>query len=107
MSEANQLDQHRSRGNDGCPIALPGLTSVGRISFMSKTVFILGAGASADVGAPLMANFLDTAERLLATSQVDDEAHAFGNVFNAIHKLQAVYAKSFIDSRNLESVFTA
>ena len=32
---------------------------------MSKTVFILGAGASREAGAPLMFDFLDTAENIM------------------------------------------
>lgn len=75
---------------------------------MSKMVFILGAGASKAVGAPVMAEFLDVAENLWASGMVKDEAsQSFENVFKAIHALQAVYAKGYIDSRNLEAVFTA
>ena len=33
---------------------------------MGESVFILGAGASVDSGAPLMYNFLDVAEDLLS-----------------------------------------
>ena len=32
---------------------------------MIENLYILGAGASADAGAPLMNNFIDTAEDLL------------------------------------------
>lgn len=75
---------------------------------MSKTVFILGAGTSADAGAPVMGDFLDVAEELMATSQIQGlDLEAFQNVFAGIHSLQAVFAKSFIDARNLEAVFTA
>lgn len=74
---------------------------------MGQTVFILGAGASAAVGAPVMAEFLDVAEDLLHAGLTGDDSKAFENVFKGIHALQAVYAKSYIDSKNLEAVFTA
>ena len=40
---------------------------------MAKTVFVLGAGASAKAGAPLMSTFLDKARDLLASGKVDDQ----------------------------------
>lgn len=77
---------------------------------MSETVYILGAGASAQAGAPLMANFLDTAERLhrLGKAGVKNEYAAdFALVFRAVAALQPVYAKGYLDLDNLESVFAA
>src|SRR5688500_10494612 len=74
---------------------------------MSKMVIILGAGASHGAGAPLMMNFLDEAESLLARGQVDDLREEFDLVFEGIHRLQAVHHKSHIDTENLESVFVA
>ena len=72
---------------------------------MSEIVFILGAGASWHTGAPLMNNFLDKAEGLLASGQVDDSQEHFQDVFKAIHSLQAVDYKSSLDLDNLEQVF--
>src|SRR4051794_20523853 len=72
-----------------------------------KTVYIFGAGASADAGAPVMYDFLDRAESLLSGRSVDDERESFELVFDGIHRLQGVYAKSQLDTENLEAVFAA
>lgn len=40
---------------------------------MSKTVFILGAGASKEAGAPLMYEFLDFAKELYSSNQIKVE----------------------------------
>lgn len=74
---------------------------------MSEIVFILGAGASKDCGAPLMNDFLDTASRLLGTNQVSGKNEDFKRVFRAIASLQAVHSKSQLDLNNIESIFTA
>lgn len=74
---------------------------------MSKTVVILGAGASQDIGGPLMYDFLDHAESLLGTGVVDDAKTDFEVVFDGIHRLQATFAKSKFDIGNLEAVFVA
>lgn len=74
---------------------------------MSRTVFILGAGASADIGVPVMRNFLDVAYDLRRTTESLQHGDAFDAVFRGIDALQSVYAKSFLDLRNVESVFAA
>jgi len=74
---------------------------------MSRTVFILGAGASAQAGAPLMSNFFDIAENLLRTGKVDDVKESFETIFRAKGLLQYVHSKSQLDINNLESVFAA
>jgi hypothetical protein len=76
---------------------------------MRKTVFILGAGASFQAGAPLMSNFLDVADELLRQKAqiIADSSHSFENVFAAISELQTVYAKSYLDLDNIESLFGA
>lgn len=73
---------------------------------MGEIVFILGAGASRDCGAPLMNDFLDTASRLLSTNDVGGKSEDFERVFRAISSLQAVHSKSQIDLNNIESIFT-
>ena len=73
---------------------------------MSDVVFILGAGASAEAGAPLMGNFLDVAFSLWKTGKVKDEEDHFKKVFEAISFLQAVHSKSQLDINNIESVFS-
>lgn len=74
---------------------------------MSQAVFILGAGASRDCGAPLMYDFLDTASRLLSIGEVSHKKEHFNRVFKAISSLQAVHSKSQLDLNNIESIFTA
>jgi NAD-dependent SIR2 family protein deacetylase len=72
---------------------------------MNNTVFILGAGASKQAGVPLMAEFLDEADKLLKQGKVTEPD--FNIVFNGIGKLQNVHSKSMIDLYNIESVFAA
>lgn len=73
----------------------------------TKTVFVLGAGASVDSGCPLMTGFLDRAYHLRRYTQRDIERHSFELVFDAINQLQSVFAKSKIELLNIESVFAA
>lgn len=72
---------------------------------MADVVFILGAGASKIAGAPLMADFLDVAERLWKRGEVRDAADDFESLFRAIAGLQQVHSKSELDLTNIESVF--
>jgi hypothetical protein len=72
---------------------------------MSKTVFILGAGASKEAGAPLMAEFLDVAHNLWKTGKARSADKDFSDVFSAISALQNVHSKSQLDIFNVESVF--
>lgn len=74
---------------------------------MSKTVFILGAGASHQAGAPLMADFLDAAEGLLRNGRTGVASSNFDEVFAAMAALSAAQSKATIDLDNLESVFSA
>jgi hypothetical protein len=74
---------------------------------MSRTVFILGAGASREAGGPLMADFLDRAEDILRRNQAGKMEASFRRVFSAISTLQAVHSKATLDIDNIESVFAA
>jgi len=75
---------------------------------MSDTVFILGAGASAEAGAPLMANFLDVASDLRNGHYLSEaESEDFELVFRARSLLQQAHSKAQLDIHNLESVFAA
>lgn len=74
---------------------------------MSSVVFILGAGASAQGGAPLMANFLDVADQLWKSGEVKDKADRFKAVFKGQAALQSVHSKSELDITNIEAVFAA
>ena len=73
---------------------------------MSNVVFILGAGASAASGAPVMRNFLDVARDLLATGRVEGHRCHFETVFRIIGSLQQVHSKAQLDLTNIESIFT-
>ena len=74
---------------------------------MSETLIILGAGASASCGAPLMANFLDLAEEARSGSLDTEAAGHFDAVFNAIEALNRAHTKASLDTDNVEDVFGA
>lgn len=74
---------------------------------MANAVFILGAGASKQGGAPLMADFLDQAEALWRTNMVSEKAEFFKTVFFSIGRMQVVHSKAQLDLGNIESVFNA
>lgn len=65
---------------------------------MSKFVFILGAGASKESGAPLMGDFLVQAEKLLP-------AQEFASLFEEIAALGQLHSKANLDIDNIEFVF--
>lgn len=71
---------------------------------MKRIVFILGAGASADSGAPLMKDFLYEASGVSADPEYRD---AFDLVFKARAELQVAQSKARFDIHNLEAVFAA
>jgi hypothetical protein len=72
-----------------------------------KTVFIFGAGASKDAGAPLMADFLDRAEDLSRSDPELSSEESFKDVLAALAELQGVHAKSYLDLNNIEVIFGA
>jgi len=72
---------------------------------MSEIVFILGAGASKEAGAPVIADFLDKAEELLKSGKSDKYKEDFERVFDARSKLPAVHSKAQLDLDNIESIF--
>jgi NAD-dependent SIR2 family protein deacetylase len=76
---------------------------------MAQVVFILGAGASADAGVPLLADFLDTAWHLLETCEeaLGAAATDFRHVFDGVEALSLTQAKSSLTFSHLEEVFTA
>ena len=74
---------------------------------MSRIVFILGAGASQQAGAPLMGDFLDVSHDLHRRGEVGDASSDFEAVFRGISELQRVHSKAQLDIQNLESVFGA
>jgi hypothetical protein len=72
---------------------------------VSEIVFILGAGASKEAGAPVIADFLDKAEELLRGGKSGEYKEDFERVFDARSKLQAVHSKAQLDLDNIESIF--
>ncbi|BEQ13739.1 hypothetical protein [Desulfoferula mesophila] len=75
---------------------------------MYKTVFILGAGASADAGVPVMRDFLDRARDFYSSGQLlRNERRYFEDVFKAIHELKGASFNSNLDLNNIEAVYSA
>ncbi len=70
---------------------------------MIENLFILGAGASVDAGAPVMNNFLDRAEDLLAQDAYQ-EPEEIKELFSVITSLNSIQSKANIDLNNIESV---
>jgi NAD-dependent SIR2 family protein deacetylase len=76
---------------------------------MSRNVFILGAGASAQAGAPLMNTFIRAAQDLMRETPnlYPKEREYFDLVFKARTLLQQVHSKSVLNINNIESLFGA
>lgn len=76
---------------------------------MAKNVFILGAGASKEAGAPLMAEFLDVARDLFTSGEVSgpQDKESFQKVFEAIRRFRIMHYKSYMDLDNILAVFGA
>ena len=74
---------------------------------MAEVVFVLGAGASIESGAPVMTNFLDVAEDLWRTEECGGDNESFERVFKGISSLKSVHAQLALDTNNLETVFSA
>ena len=74
---------------------------------MAKTVFILGAGASASTGVPLMNQFFQSACDLALDHPDSTLAACVRDVKAARDALKSVYAHSHIDLRNFEDLFSA
>lgn len=73
---------------------------------MSEYVFILGAGASAHAGVPMMAGFLDRARQLHRPGLRPPWSEHFDRVFEILIELQRVHSKAELDLNNIEAVFT-
>ena len=72
---------------------------------MSENVFILGAGASRDAGAPLMNEFLDKAYDLSNEGRVGNFKDSFHLVEEFCQALRVTQSNAALDIHNLESVF--
>jgi hypothetical protein len=75
---------------------------------MARVVVVIGAGASAEIGVPVMNAFLARAYDLLkAPWDPPITRDAFSKVFRLIEEhLAILYAKSNVDLHNIESVFS-
>lgn len=74
---------------------------------MARNVIILGAGASASYGAPVMCNFLDSAYQIYR--DLNEHSPRYWNyrrVFKALSALRAVHSKAELDLVNIESILT-
>lgn len=69
-------------------------------------VIILGAGASAEAGAPVMSEFFDCVEEL-RQAEPDPPNRVLDPVLTGIRLLERGVGKSRIDTNNLEAVFVA
>ncbi len=74
---------------------------------MAGSVFILGAGASAAAGVPMMDKFLDRARDLAESKRARDAQASFDLLFGAIDLLPQAHSKATLDIDNVESVFSA
>jgi hypothetical protein len=85
---------------------VPWSAAVGILGGVS-VVFILGAGASAQAGVPMMRQFLDRAHDLWRAGRVGNAKDSFDLVFDAVGVLPQVHSKAMLDVDNVESVFSA
>lgn len=74
---------------------------------MSETVFILGAGASVEAGAPAMANFTDVMDQLVKTDDGSSFKSDYELVQRARARLSLAHSKAQLDIDNLEALFGA
>jgi hypothetical protein len=75
---------------------------------VDRNVYILGAGFSADAGAPMIHGFLDQARLLLddPSSELDSvERDHFGRVFEFRRKMAQAREKVRIDLDDMEQLF--
>jgi len=73
---------------------------------MAENVFIFGAGASADCGAPVMSNFLQIAEDIVESGSLKNDAiRELEKVFALRNDLRRIYANSDLDLDNIEILF--
>ncbi len=75
---------------------------------MSRNVFILGAGASAKAGVPLLKNFLGVANSIrVGGSLTETDRSLFDLVFKARQALTEINSKARLDFDNFEEIYSA
>jgi len=72
---------------------------------MSEIVFILGAGTSAEAGAPLIKGFLRKAEELRTDNRVGRFKDDFDLLDRAVGELQLLLPKTYVNLDDIETVF--
>ena len=73
---------------------------------MAETVYILGAGASRHMNAPLMTDFIDRIEAVYEEFGSKVSIRDFERVIKLVHSdLPQLAARSVVDLGNIESVF--
>jgi hypothetical protein len=75
-----------------------------------NVVFILGAGASVDDGAPVMDDFLDKAKEIYRNRDLykyNISEFAFEDVFNSFADIRGIHSKSYLNLDNIEILFGA
>ncbi len=74
---------------------------------MSEVVFILGAGASAHTGAPVMSAFFNTVCDLYEDGKISvEDKEAFSLIRDAKRDLERILVKVDLDLHNLETLFS-
>jgi len=74
-----------------------------------NNVYILGAGFSANAGAPVMKNFVEQAKLLLDDPRLglpDEDKKTFERVFKRLAELRVAQARMTIDIENIEHLFS-
>lgn len=74
--------------------------------YAPDTLFVLGAGASAADGAPVMSNFLDKARDIYVSQMPGLDREAFSTLFTALTMLRRVQSYAEVDLRNIEVVLS-
>lgn len=75
---------------------------------MAKTVFILGAGASAQAQAPLTKVFFEKAINLIEEDKIDEEDKKYFNMIQNVYqnKIRLISANFNFDLKNIETIFS-
>jgi NAD-dependent SIR2 family protein deacetylase len=93
------------------PILANGITVLRQrgLSVFRKNVFILGAGFSANAGAPVMWDFIEHAKQLRDDHRLElpqEDRKTFDRVFQRLGELRVAQAKMDVDIENIEHLFS-
>lgn len=73
---------------------------------MAETVFVFGAGASAEAGAPTMGKFMDAMEDIATSQKSEQLGESFGRVKRFLTSMDAAASRVELDTQNIESVLS-